>query len=146
MAISLLESALREQHEDFDFARRQPVRTLAAAANAVAGGAEHRLDGVRVEAAGRDFAAQLRRGRPSASSAGRCARGSRERLIDVGCLKRPAPRTSVLPPVSPRGYPEPSRRSWCLAGSSARPRGATSRENMRCDQIGMHAHALHLGF
>ena len=49
----------REQPEDLDLARGQSRRALAAPRDAMAGGAEHRLDGLGVEAAGLDVGPQL---------------------------------------------------------------------------------------
>ena len=49
----------REQPQHLDLARGQPRRALAAPRDAMAGRAEHRLDGLGVEAARPDLGAQL---------------------------------------------------------------------------------------
>ncbi len=55
----LVRQPAREQPQDLDLPRGEPRRTVAAAHHAMTGGAEHRLDGLRVEAARRDICAQL---------------------------------------------------------------------------------------
>ena len=69
----LVREPAREQPQHLDLARGQPRRALAPARNAVAGGAEHGLDGFGVEAAGLTSA----RSSPAASSAERSARWGR---------------------------------------------------------------------
>ena len=74
----LVRQAAREQPQHLDLARGQPGGALAAARDAVAGGAEHRLDRVGVEAARRATSARSSRRRlVGAAAPGRCGRGSR---------------------------------------------------------------------
>ena len=72
----LVREPSREQPEHLDLARRQPRRALAAPRDAVAGGAEHRLDGVGVVAP-RPHSARSSAGASSAERSGRWGRGSR---------------------------------------------------------------------
>ena len=72
----LVREPAREQPQDLDLARGQPGRALAAPRDAMAGGAEHRLDGLGVEPARPDVGAQLGGGLVG-RALGRCGRGSR---------------------------------------------------------------------
>ena len=85
----LVRQAAREQPQHLDLARGQPRRPFAAARHAVAGGAEHRLDRVGVEAAGPHLGAQLG-GRRLGGRALRAVRTRlAHRLVGVGRAEDP---------------------------------------------------------
>ena len=84
----LVRQPAREQPQHLDLARGQARRALAAARHAVAGGAEHGLDRVAVEAAGPDLGAQLARRPPRPSAPAGGARLA-HRLVGVGGAEDP---------------------------------------------------------
>ena len=98
----LVREPAREQAEHLDLARRQPGRPLAAPGYAMAGGAEHRLDRVGVEAPGADLGAQL--GGRLLGRAGRPVRPRlAHRLVGVRRAEDPRRRGDAPAAESPRG-------------------------------------------
>ena len=98
----LVRQAARDQPQHLDLARGEPGRALAAARHAVAGGAEHGLDRVAVEPAGRDLGAQLG-GRVVGASARAVRPRLAHRLVGVGGAEDPRRAARSPRPTRPRG-------------------------------------------
>ena len=101
-AISLFESPRASSRSTSTSRGGEPGRPFAAARDAMAGGAEHGLDGVGVEPPGRDLGAQLGgrvvgRARRRGAGAARASPGRRRRR------RGSAPGAEIAVPESPRG-------------------------------------------